>query len=41
MGYDDIVDPRDLRNALLAGLVLAEGRESAPRDPTPSPGILP
>ena len=26
MGYDDVIDPRELRNALLAGLVLAEGR---------------
>ena len=41
MGYDDIIDPRDLRNALLAGLVLAEGRESSPRQPSREPGILP
>jgi len=27
MGVDDVIDPRELRNALLAGLVLAEGRE--------------
>ena len=26
MGYDDVIDPRDLRNALLAGLSLTEGR---------------
>jgi acetyl-CoA carboxylase carboxyltransferase component len=33
LAYDDVIDPRDLRNALLAGLALAEGRETAP--PTP------
>ena len=26
MGYDDIIDPRELRNALLHGLSLSEGR---------------
>jgi acetyl-CoA carboxylase carboxyltransferase component len=41
MGYDDIVDPRDLRNALLAGLTLAEGRDTAPKSPRPPNGILP
>ena len=29
MGYDDVIDPRDLRDRLLAGLVMAGGR--APR----------
>jgi acetyl-CoA carboxylase carboxyltransferase component len=29
LAYDDVIDPRDLRNALLAGLALAEGRETA------------
>ena len=33
LAYDDVIDPRELRNALLAGLALAEGRETAP--PTP------
>jgi acetyl-CoA carboxylase carboxyltransferase component len=33
LAYDDIIDPRQLRNALLAGLALAEGRETAPRSP--------
>ncbi len=28
LGYDDIIDPRELRNALLAGLSLLEGRRS-------------
>jgi acetyl-CoA carboxylase carboxyltransferase component len=40
LAYDDVIDPRDLRNALLAGLSLAEGRRTA----APSPrgmGILP
>ena len=40
LSYDDVIDPRELRNALLAGLSLAEGRESAPRQPRPG-GILP
>jgi acetyl-CoA carboxylase carboxyltransferase component len=31
MGVDDVIDPRDLRNALLGGLVLAEGRDAARR----------
>ena len=29
MGVDDVIDPRDLRNALLNGLLLAEGRDEA------------
>jgi len=40
LSYDDVIDPRDLRNALLAGLSLAEGRQTDPRQ-TRSPGILP
>ncbi len=28
LGYDDIIDPRELRNALLAGLSLLEERRS-------------
>ena len=40
LSYDDVIDPRELRNALLAGLSLAEGRDSTPRQPR-STGILP
>jgi acetyl-CoA carboxylase carboxyltransferase component len=40
LAYDDVIDPRDLRNALLAGLCLAEGREPARRSAGPT-GILP
>jgi len=29
MGVDDVIDPRDLRNTLLNGLLLAEGRDAA------------
>jgi len=29
-GYDDVIDPRELRNALLAGLALARGRVPLP-----------
>ena len=29
MGVDDVIDPRDLRNALLSGLMLAEGRDES------------
>ncbi len=31
--YDDVIDPRELRNALIAGLVLSEGRERAESAP--------
>jgi acetyl-CoA carboxylase carboxyltransferase component len=40
LAYDAVIDPRDLRNALLSGLSLAEGRQSAPRVPRGT-GILP
>ena len=40
LAYDAVIDPRDLRNALLAGLSLADGRRTAPRSPT-GVGILP
>ncbi len=40
LSYDDVIDPRELRNALLAGLSLAEGRATAPRQPRSS-GVLP
>lgn len=40
LAYDDVIDPRELRNALLAGLSLAEGRQVSQRRP-PSAGILP
>ena len=28
MGVDDVIDPRDLRNAILNGLMLTEGRSA-------------
>ena len=40
LSYDDVIDPRDLRNALLAGSSLAEGRGTARRRPR-AIGILP
>jgi hypothetical protein len=30
MGTDEVIDPRELRNAILAGLALAEGRIREP-----------
>ncbi|WP_127783188.1 carboxyl transferase domain-containing protein [Rhodococcus sp. X156] len=39
--YDDVIDPRQLRNALLAGLRLAQGRRSAPVGPVQRTGYLP
>ena len=38
MAYDDIIDPRDLRNALLDGLSLTANRPTSPRK---MEGILP
>jgi hypothetical protein len=40
MSYDDVVDPRDLRNVLLSALELSEGRESENVLPRPG-GIRP
>jgi acetyl-CoA carboxylase carboxyltransferase component len=41
MAYDEIIDPRELRNALLAGLRLAEGREAEAPQPARHTGIRP
>ena len=40
LSYDSVIDPRELRNALLGGLSLARGRHTAPRLPRGT-GILP
>ena len=36
-----VIDPRELRNALLRGLALAEGRRSGPFRPVRSRGVRP
>lgn len=41
MAYDDIIDPRELRSALINGLVLARNRLSSPVLPRQTSGILP
>jgi acetyl-CoA carboxylase carboxyltransferase component len=41
LSYDDVIDPRDLRNALLAGLRLAGGRSTAAPSGPRDGGILP
>lgn len=41
MAFDDVIDPRELRNALLNGLMLAEGRRHAPCEPVRHVGIMP
>jgi hypothetical protein len=41
MGYDDVIDPRQLRNALLDGLALSKARLLGPFEPAPNIGILP
>ena len=41
MGFDDVIDPRDLRNAILRGLTLAEGRQNGTAEPVMRPGISP
>jgi acetyl-CoA carboxylase carboxyltransferase component len=40
LGYDDVIDPRDLRNALLRGLELTE-RRGGPPEPVRIAGITP
>ncbi len=41
LGFDDVIDPRDLRNALLHGLDLTAGRESERPRPVRTHGITP
>jgi acetyl-CoA carboxylase carboxyltransferase component len=41
MGYDDVIDPRDLRDALLRALVLLEARDHREYAPVARRGILP
>lgn len=41
LAYDDIIDPRDLRNALLDGLKLMRNRQALPAEPARHQGILP
>lgn len=41
IGFDDVIDPRDLRNALLDGLALMAGRNTQAPVPTSHFGIMP
>jgi len=41
LGYDDIIDPRDLRNALIGGLKLTAGRRTGRFAPVQAEGIMP
>ena len=41
MAFDDVIDPRELRNALLRGLELARGRRRGPLGPVARVGTLP
>ncbi|MEE8475561.1 MAG: carboxyl transferase domain-containing protein [Myxococcota bacterium] len=41
LGFDDVIDPRELRNALLRGLELASAREQGDRAPIAHTGALP
>ncbi len=41
LGYDDVIEPQQLRNALLDGLRLSEGRRTAAQEPVGHVGFLP
>ena len=41
LGYDEVIDPRELRNALLKGLALSEGRRGQACGPRQATGITP
>ena len=41
MGFDEIIDPRDLRDVLLRGLSLSSAREKGPFEPVVRIGSLP
>jgi len=41
LGFDDVIDPRDLRNALLHALELTDGRNDGAVEPARPVGIMP
>jgi acetyl-CoA carboxylase carboxyltransferase component len=41
LGFDDVIDPRGLRNALLRALALTAARDAGPFAPVPRFGALP
>ncbi|MDB3856194.1 carboxyl transferase [Halieaceae bacterium] len=41
MTFDDVIDPRDLRNAIMQAFIMIEGREDQAREPVAHHGILP
>jgi hypothetical protein len=41
MAFDEIIDPRELRNVLLRGLELAGARQRGPLSPVSRVGTLP
>jgi acetyl-CoA carboxylase carboxyltransferase component len=41
LGYDEVVDPRELRNRLLSVLRSSEGRERTPAQPAERTGVRP
>ena len=41
LGFDDLIDPRELRNAVLAGLGVSARRRSGPVEPVARIGITP
>ncbi|MBW2271930.1 MAG: acetyl-CoA carboxylase carboxyltransferase subunit [Deltaproteobacteria bacterium] len=41
MSYDEVIDPRELRNVLLDALELASGRDAESPGPAVRPGLLP
>jgi acetyl-CoA carboxylase carboxyltransferase component len=41
MTFDDVIDPRQLRNAILRAFIMTEGREDQVREPVRHYGILP
>ncbi len=41
MGFDEIIDPRELRNWVLEGLRITEARRESPREPVKRRGYLP
>jgi acetyl-CoA carboxylase carboxyltransferase component len=41
MSYDEVIEPGELRNALLAALRLSAARRRAPVEPAKHHGVLP